>query len=760
MHRKSASHLSFEIIYRHAYKIVLRKKADDFYDRLQDWEMRWLTNIIKTNLHKLLVPSLLNGTEQAIQASSVSEKRALGDKFLKGCKETWDDHQLVMNMATDVFMYLDRVHCSDQNRPSIYSTGMAQFKDCVLLKPAVQPQSTPRKNVVDLTGEEDDEIPPPILLEILKKIILEQIAMDRDGDVIDKTVIKGCIYMLEGLYETPQEHEDERLYLTSFEKDFLDASREFYREEGTKLLEEADAATYCKHTIRRIKEEQDRCRSTLSQSTSQKITHVVEDELIRSRIKQLIMMDSGVKHMVDNDRFDDLSLIFDLNSRIDPKKTELTFEIQRRVVEVGAQINEAAVTTSSSVQQPQPQQDKEDPGKPNINQQTVAALQWVAGLLTLKDKYDHLWEKSFESDPIIQPALTKSFTESINAFPRCSEFISLFIDDNMKKGIKDKTEQEVDRVLEKAITLLRYIQDKDMFERYYKKHLCKRLLMRKSVSIDVEKQMVSRMKIELGNSFTNKLENMFKDMALSEEMTAGYKARVSGGESRTELGINVLTTMVWPLETMGSTGDEEQRLQCIYPASIDRIKKGFETFYASKHSGRQLTWMANMGTADIRAVFPKVAGAKEGTRLAKDRRHELNVSTYAMVVLMLFNDVPEGGSLSFEDIQSKTNIGENELKRNLQALAVASKTRILVKEPMTKDIKRTDRFFFNDSFQSQFVKLKVGVVAPGNKVEGDKERIETEKKNNESRGYTIDAAVVRIMKYVMPVLKRRNDSLT
>lgn len=746
MHRKSASHLSFEVIYRHAYKIVLKKKADEFYDRLQDWETKWLSNNIKSGLQQSLSPALIAGDEESCQMNA-TEKRAAGEKFLQGCKNTWDDHNLVMNMATDVFMYLDRVHCNDQNRPSIYSAGMAQFKDCVLLKPISQVTSS--QDVVDLT--EDERFSPPTMLEVIKKIILDQIAMERDGDIIEKSVIKGCVYMLEGLYETAHELDDERLYLTSFEQDFLDASRAFYRSEGTKLLEQADAATYCRHTIRRIKEEQDRCRSTLSSTTEQKITHVIEDELIKSRIKQLILMDSGVKNMVENDRFDDLSLIFDLNSRIDSKKMELIHEIQRRVVEVGARIHEAASTSASGQAQAQAQdkddaQKQEESAKSNVNQQTLAALQWVEAILSLKDKYDHLWEKSFVSDPIIQPALTKSFTESINSFPRCSEFISLFIDDNMKKGIKDKTETEIDGVLEKAITLLRYIQDKDMFERYYKKHLCKRLLMRKSVSIDIEKQMVSRMKIELGNSFTSKLENMFKDMALSEELTAGYKTRVSGGESRTELGINVLTTMVWPLETMSSSNEEEQKLKCIYPPTIDRIKKGFETFYASKHSGRQLTWMANMGTADMRAVFPKVPGAKEGTKLAKERRHDLNVSTYAMCILMVFNGLSEGASLSFDDIQEKTNIGDSELKRNLQALAVAPKTRILIKEPMTRDVKKTDRFTFNDSFTSQFFRLKVGVVAPGNKVEGEKERVETEKKNNESRGYAIDAAVVRIMK--------------
>lgn len=118
-----------------------------------------------------------------------------------------------------------------------------------------------------------------------------------------------------------------------------------------------------------------------------------------------------------------------------------------------------------------------------------------------------------------------------------------------------------------------------------------------------------------------------------------------------------------------------------------------------------------------------------------------------MLILLLFNDLGDR-SLSFEEIQARTNIPENDLKRNLQSLAVAPKTRFLVKEPMSREINPGDKFTFNDNFKSNVIRIRVGVVSAGNKVEGDKERKETEKKNNDSRIYTIEAAVVRIMKYV------------
>ena len=115
----------------------------------------------------------------------------------------------------------DRVYCTDHRQPSIYAKSMGLFRDQILRTP-VRPQS-------------DN------LLDILTHIILDQIQMDRDGEAIDKGLIKNNIYMLEGLYESEQEAEDEKLYLTSFEKHFLTSSVDFYREEGRWTSEDEGA---------------------------------------------------------------------------------------------------------------------------------------------------------------------------------------------------------------------------------------------------------------------------------------------------------------------------------------------------------------------------------------------------------------------------------------------------------------------------------------------------------------------------------------
>ena len=50
-----------------------------------------------------------------------------------------------------------------------------------------------------------------------------------------------------------------------------------------------------------------------------------------------------------------------------------------------------------------------------------------------------------------------------------------------------------------------------------------------------------------------------------------------------------------------------------------------------------------------------------------DKKHELNVSTYHMCILLLFN---EADQLSYSDIAQATSIPSVDLKRALQSLAL------------------------------------------------------------------------------------------
>ena len=126
--------------------------------------------------------------------------------------------------------------------------------------------------------------------------------------------------------------------------------------------------------------------------------------------------------------------------------------------------------------------------------------------------------------------IAKDFEYFLNLNAKSPEYLSLFIDDKLKKGVKGMTEQEIEQVLDKTMVLFRYLQEKDVFERYYKQHLAKRLLLNKSVSDDSEKNMISKLKTECGCQFTSKLEGMFKDISVSNTMMEEFKSHINSSQ--------------------------------------------------------------------------------------------------------------------------------------------------------------------------------------------------------------------------------------
>ncbi len=52
------------------------------------------------------------------------------------------------------------------------------------------------------------------------------------------------------------------------------------------------------------------------------------------------------------------------------------------------------------------------------------------------------------------------------------------------------------------------MQDKDVFEKYYKQHLAKRLLSGREIYEDAERGIIQRLKAECGHQFTSKIEGM------------------------------------------------------------------------------------------------------------------------------------------------------------------------------------------------------------------------------------------------------------
>ncbi|EEY18926.1 cullin-3 [Verticillium alfalfae VaMs.102] len=708
IHNKNCSTLAFEQLYRASYKIVLNKKGDLLYDRVREFETAYFADHVIPAIEKLVTANLIS-IATGKSNSSVNERRQMSEHFLRNLRVSWEDHNTSMNMVADILMYLDRGYSQDSRRPSIYTSCIGLYRDRILR--------------ASLNDNADYTI-----FDILNSVVLDLVNMERDGEVIDRYMIKNTRFS---------------------------PVLGYYAKECSEALDEATQrlAAATERRLSRV----DRCETTLHRDTKEQCIKIVEAELISRHLDEFLALEaSGLKAMLDHDRIHELSILFGLVARVDETKASMKAILSSRVVELGLEIEQNVKNTDFSA--PAPAGDGEEaadgadkskaPAAPSVSaQQTAAAIKWVNDVLQLKDKFDNIWRQAFHEDLVLQTVLTKSFSDFINVFARASEYVSLFIDDNLRRGIRGKTDEEIHVIMDKAIILIHYLQDRDMFERYYQKHLAKRLLHSKSESHEAEKEMISRMKSKLGNQFTAKFEGMLRDMDTSKETTAGYRDHIrSLGDverPQAELGINILTSNSWPPEVMGRSAPLAGGTECIYPEEITRLQESLTKYYLTNRSGRKLSWVGTAGNADIRCVFPAMAGGKGP--LARERKYELNVSTFGMVIIMLFNDVDDR-SLTAQEIQAQTNIPTPDLMRTLTSLSIAPKARVLLKEPASRRIEMTDTFKFNASFVSKTVRIKAPIINAVSKVEDDSERKQTEEKNAQSRAHIIDAAIVRTMK--------------
>ncbi|RYR64882.1 hypothetical protein Ahy_A03g010909 isoform A [Arachis hypogaea] len=471
---------------------------------------------------------------------------------------------------------------------------------------------------------------------------------------------------------------------------------EFYRVESQKFIECCDCGDYLKKAERRLNEEIDRVSHYLDPRTEKKITNVVEKEMIENHMLRLIHMEnSGLVHMFSDDKYDDLGRMYNLFRRVPDGLSKIREVMTEHIKETGKQL----------VNDPERLKDP---------------VEFVQRLLDEKDKYDKIINFAFNNDKSFQNALNSSFEYFINLNPRSPEFISLFVDDKLRKGLKGVSEDDVEVTLDKVMMLFRYLQEKDVFEKYYKQHLAKRLLSGKTVSDDAERSLIVKLKTECGYQFTSKLEGMFTDMKTSQDTMQGFYASHPELVDGPTLTVQVLTTGSWPTQSS---------VTCNLPAEMSALCEKFRSYYLGTHTGRRLSWQTNMGTADLKATF------------GKGQKHELNVSTYQMCVLMLFNNADR---LSYKEIEQATEIPASDLKRCLQSLALVKGRNVLRKEPMSKDVGEDDAFFVNDKFSSKLYKVKIGTVVA--QKESEPEKQETRQRVEEDRKPQIEAAIVRIMK--------------
>ncbi|KAI8821123.1 Cullin [Fimicolochytrium jonesii] len=520
--------------------------------------------------------------------------------------------------------------------------------------------------------------------------LLDMIHRDRDGFEISLASAYYCISSLALLnHHTAKPLQ---LYIEQFEKPYIEQTKIYYAQESSRFLTQMSIASYMVKANERLSEEDTRCKRLLDPTSNDKVVRQCDHEFIEVHQTELL---AEVVPMLSAARINDAKLLHSLLSRVDGGIPAL-LDIFRDV------IVKAAVETTTALSQTLAKD-------PRV---------YAENLMDIHAKYMRMCAEVFNDDPKFTAAVDQAFrviTNDTKITPgtNAPELLARYCDVLLKKSAKGLTEDEVEKRLGQMIVLFKYIDDKDVFQKFYSRMLAKRLIHGTSISDEAESNMITRLKIACGVEFTTKLQRMFTDTALSADLNTAFSqfAATTGIKAGVDMQIMVLTAGSWPLSGTSAT-------EFVLPSELEKSITQFTNYYAKHFTGRKLTWLHHLARADVKLNN-------------FDKRYELALTLYQTGVLLLFNNVTK---LTVAEIKEQIKLGDADVGRIVKGFV---DLKLLLYDETTAS------YTINDKFTNKRIKIKVSAAAQSDtpqEVNATREAVDNDRK------LYLQAAIVRIMK--------------
>lgn len=248
---------SLEELYQAVENLCSHKMAHHIYNNLR--------NLTDSHIRKNIETFLVDSMDRTI--------------FLKKMNHWWLSHCHQMIMIRSIFLYLDRTYVlQNPSILSIWDMGLELFRRTIVVNPLVQTR--------------------------IVEGLLMLIERERQGDTVDRTLLKSLLRMLSDL----------QIYQDAFEHKFLGATERLYAAEGQRLMQEMDVPEYLVHVDKRLMEEHERVLHYLDTSTKWQLVHTVEKQLLSEHLTSILQ--KGLDNLLEENRIKDLSLLYILFNRV------------------------------------------------------------------------------------------------------------------------------------------------------------------------------------------------------------------------------------------------------------------------------------------------------------------------------------------------------------------------------------------------------------------------------------------------------------
>jgi len=650
--------------------------SEDMYDRY--------TQAIRDYLKTTVEPDL----ERARESFEMD--------FLRTWAKRWSNHKLFVRALWGPFMYLDRFY-------TLNTDGILPLKD--------QGYRLYKEMVFDK------------FCSTASTFILNAIQKERESEVQDRHLLSQAVQVFVEMGFNFQDSKL-KLYQSELEKNLISHAGAYYKRKSRSWMDQDSCPSYLQKAEACLQNERNRVDSYLNPCTMDPLTRECYIQLLKEHQHELLNKSTGVNHLLELQRTDDLSRLYRLFSKYPEDLQPIADLFGSYIKKCGANVVDnrpkgaAGAAVAPSVASDSKEESKEQESKELASGSAEANHALVRALIDLHEQFANIVKICFLNHQIFQKALKSAFEDFINRDARVSKLLAKFVNDVLKKHSKISTTKEgVENILDHVVFLYGYISEKDIFERDYQLYLSHRLLMGLCESEHYEKSMIAKLKTECGYQWTNRLEGMFKDVQKSKDLMLKFQ-KVYDTEKVLGLSffVNVCTTGYWPSSKM---------VPCRLPEDLQPACDKFKRFYLAQYSGHKLEWRMDQGQAEVQVFFSKTV--KRG----------LICSTYQMMTLLAFNSSPK--PLTCKTILELTGLPMDDIRDHLLSLCHPN-VKVLLKNPNVNALTESDQFMLNPKFDSKLLKVQIPLYRKEKKDDEEAKAIEIQ------RNHQMDAAIVRIMK--------------
>jgi cullin-5 len=571
----------------------------------------------------------------------------------------------------------------------------------------------------------------------LQDSAMKLVHAERNGEAFDSQLVIG---VRESYVNLSSDAEDKlKIYRDNFEKAYIEATEAFYKTKAPQYLAANGVQNYMKYADAKLKEEEQRAMRYLETrkgcNSVAALTECCVNVLVTA-FKETILAECA--RMIRSNETDKLRLMFSLMDRVPDGITPMLHDLEEHIISAGLADMIAAADTITS--------DSE---------------KYVEQLLSLFNRFSQLVKDAFNDDPRFLTARDKAYKTVVNdtsvfklELPaknkgvgaktqpesKCPELLANYCDMLLRKTPLSKklTSEEVELKLRDVLLVLKYVQNKDVFMRYHKAHLTRRLILDTSADNEKEENMVEWLReVGMPADYVNKLARMFQDIKVSEDLNQEFKeAHRNNNESIADsVNIKILNAGAWARSS--------DRVTVTLPMELEDYIPQVEEFYRQKHNGRKLQWHHLMSNGII--SFMNAIG-----------KFDLEVTTFQMAVLFAWNQRPTD-KVSFESMRLATELPDAELRRTLWSLVQFPKIKrqVLVCSPAAnspKDFTDATIFWTNQ----EFALIKNGKLQKRGKINlVGRLQLSTERSKEEDNEGIVQLRILRVQEAIVKIMKMR-----